>query len=239
MSNNNLILVSGEAVSGKSYCLHDLVDPTGVMYLNCESNKMLPFKSSFDEYNIVDPWQVHEAIVHAETMPHIHTIVIDSLTYLMDQFESQYVLNASNTMKAWGDFAQFFKVMMQQHIASSTKNIIVLAHTLSTLNEQKMEMETKVPIKGSVKNNGVESYFSTVISTKIMTIPSLEKFDSDLLTISEDDELDGVKYCFQTRLTKQTINEKIRSPVNMWDRKETYIDNNLQNVIQRLHEFYM
>jgi len=236
--NDNLILVSGETATGKSYCLRNLDDPTGVMYLNCESNKKLPFKSSFQEFNIIDPWQVHEAMAHAETMPDVHTIVVDSLTYLMDQFESQYVLPATNTMTAWGEFAQFFKVMMQQHVANSTKNVIFLAHTLSTLNEQKMEMETKVPVKGALKNNGIESYFSTVISTKTMTNVSLEKYSSDLLTYTEDEKELGMKYVFQTRLTKQTLNEKIRSPGLMWSKDEIYIDNDLQNVIQKLHDFY-
>ena len=236
--NDNLILVSGETATGKSYCLRNLDDPTGVMYLNCESNKKLPFKSSFQEFNIIDPWQVHEAMAHAETMPDVHTIVVDSLTYLMDQFESQYVLPATNTMTAWGEFAQFFKVMMQQHVANSTKNVIFLAHTLSTLNEQKMEMETKVPVKGALKNNGIESYFSTVISTKTMTNASLEKYSSDLLTYTEDEKELGMKYVFQTRLTKQTLNEKIRSPGLMWSKDEIYIDNDLQNVIQKLHDFY-
>ena len=41
----------------------------------------------------------------AETMPKIHTIVIDTLTYLLDMYESLYVLNSTNGMKAWGDFA--------------------------------------------------------------------------------------------------------------------------------------
>ena len=237
--NNNLILVSGEAVTGKSYCLRNLIDPTGVMYLNCESNKKLPFKSSFQEFNIIDPWQVHEAIIHAESMPDVHTIVIDSLTFLMDQFETQYVLPAANTMKAWGDFAQFFKVMLQQHVANSTKNVIFLAHTLSILNEQKMEIETRVPIKGSLKNNGIEAYFSTVISTKTMTNINLEKYKSPLLTYTEDEKELGMKYVFQTRLTKETLNEKIRSAGLMWTKEETFIDNDLQHAIQRSHDFYM
>jgi len=236
--NDNLILVSGETATGKSYCLRNLDDPTGVMYLNCESNKKLPFKADFQEANVVDPWQVPDCFAQAETMPDIHTIVVDSLTYLMDQFESQYVLTSNNKMTAWGDFAQFFKVLMQQHVANSTKNVIFLAHTLSTLNEQKMEVETKVPIKGALKNNGIESYFSTVISTKTMTTAALEKYSSDLLTYSEDEKELGMKYVFQTRLTKETLNEKIRSPALMWSRDETYIDNDLQNVIQKLHNFY-
>lgn len=49
---------------------------------------------------ITDPMQIMEAFDAAENMPHIHTIVIDTLTYLLDMYESLYVLNSTNTMKA-------------------------------------------------------------------------------------------------------------------------------------------
>ena len=101
-----------------------------------------------------------------------------------------------------------------------------------------MEMETKIPVKGALKNNGVEAYFSTVISTKVVPLKKLEPYESDLLTITDDDRDQGFKYVFQTRLTKDTTGEKIRAPIGMFDRNETYIDNNVQNVIDRLHQYY-
>ena len=103
----------------------------------------------------LDPLQIQEAFDWAETQSKIHTIVIDSLTYLLDMYESFYVLNSSNTMQAWGQFAQYFKVLMQQYVAKSTKRIIFTAHTSDTLNEGEMVMETKVPVKGALKNNGI------------------------------------------------------------------------------------
>ena len=119
------------------------------------STKKLPFKSKFKQYVITDPLQINEAFDAAESMPEVHTIIVDSLTYLLDMYESLYVLNSANGMKAWGDFAQYFKVLMQQYVARSTKNIIFTAHTADTLNESEMVMETKVPVKGSLKNNGI------------------------------------------------------------------------------------
>lgn len=98
--NDHLVLISGKAATGKSASLMFITDPKGVMYLNCESGKKLPFKSKFEEYTITDPMQVTEALEAAEGMAHIHTIVIDSLTYLMDMYESVYVLGSANTMKA-------------------------------------------------------------------------------------------------------------------------------------------
>ena len=46
------------------------------------------------------------------------------------------------------------------------------------------------------------------------------------------------KYCFQTKLTRETVGERIRGPMGMWDTNETFIDNNIQLVMNRLHEYY-
>ena len=127
---------------------------------------------------------------------------------------------------------------MQQYVAKSTKNVIVLAHTKQVMNDAEMVLETKVPVKGALNNNGIESYFSTVISCKKMPLNKLKDFASDMLTITEEEEMLGYKHVFQTRLTKDTVNERMRSSMGMWNIKETYIDNNAQLVIDKLHQFY-
>jgi len=173
-------------------------------------------------------------------MKEVHTIVIDSLTYLMDMYESTKVLNSTNTMQAWGQYAQYMKILMSQVVAKSTKNVVFLAHTSDVLNEAEMVNETMVKVKGSLMNQGIESFFTCVISTKKVAMLKLEDkiAKSPLLKATQDNKDDGFKYVFQTRLTKETVNERIRSPMGMWSRNETYIDNNLQNVINRLHEYY-
>ena len=98
--NDNLVLIAGKSTTGKSFCLKDMKDPEGVMYLNCEAGKKLPFKSKFKQFIITDPLQVYEAFDAAENMPDVHTIVVDTLTYLMDMYESLYVYNAANGQKA-------------------------------------------------------------------------------------------------------------------------------------------
>jgi len=237
MIKDNLILISGKSATGKSLSLMSLDDPGGVIYLNCEGKK-LPFKSGFREYIVTDPMQIYSAMDKANSMDDVHTIAIDSVTYLMDMYETMYVLKATNTMKAWGDFSQYFKRLIFKHVAGSQKNIIFTAHTLDQLNETEMVMETYVPIKGALKNNGIESYFSTVISSKKVPIKMLESMESPLLTITEEEEMLGYKHVYQTKLTKATVNERIRSPLKMWDVSETFIDNNAQNVIDKLHSYY-
>lgn len=236
--NDNLILLCGKSATGKSASLMGLKNPEGVMYLNCEAGKKLPFRSRFKEYVVTDPLQINEAFAAAEGMPDVHTIVIDSLTYLMDMYESIYVINSANTMKAWGDFAQYFKTMMQQFVAKSTKNVIFIAHTKSDLNESEMVMETYVPVKGSVKNNGVESYFSTIIASKKVPLKILKDYQSSLLNITPEEEALGFKYVFQTKLTKDTVSERLRGPLGLFDTSETFTDNNMQLILDRLHHYY-
>lgn len=236
--NDHLVLLCGKSATGKSASLMNLKNSEGVMYLNCESGKRLPFKTKFKQYTITDPIQVFEGFTAAESMENIHTIVIDSLTYLLDMYESVYVLKSSNTMKAWSDFAQYFKELMQQYVAKSSKNVIFIAHTQDTMNDSEMVMETKVPVKGALKSQGIESYFSVVIASKKVRVKDLKDYGSPLLTITAEEEALGYKYVFQTKLTKETVNERLRGPLGLWETKETYIDNNMQLVLNRLHEYY-
>ena len=237
-TNDNLILIVGKSATGKSASLMGLENPEGVWYANCESGKKLPFRSKFKEFVITDPLQLYELFTVAETKPEVHTIIIDTSTYLMDMYESLYVVGAKNTMQAWGEYGQYFKNLMQQYVAKSTKNVIFLAHAADELNQGEMVVETKVPVKGSLKNNGIESFFSQVIATKKIPIKQLKEYSNDMLNITQEDEALGYKHVFQTRLTKDTVGERLRGPMGLFDTKETFIDNNAQLVLDRLHEYY-
>lgn len=245
MSNNRLVLIGGKSATGKSASLMNLRNPEGVMYLNCENNKDLPFPAKFMKgrdgkpgFNITDPMQVYEAFAKAEELPDCHTIIVDTLTYLMDMYETQYVLPSTNTMKMWGEYAQYFKRLMSQYVANSTKNVVFLGHTMDQLNESEMVSEVLVKVKGSLMNQGIESYFSTVLSSKKMSLNKLDKYSSDLLNVSPEEEALGFKYVYQTKLTKETVNERMRSPLGMWTTGETFIDNDIQQVIDRLNTYY-
>lgn len=236
--NDKLVLVCGKSTTGKSSSLMNLDNPEGVIYLNCEAGKKLPFRSEFKEIIITDPLKVESIFEQAESIEACHTIVVDSLNYLMDMFESQYVLTAQDTRSAWSEYSQYFKRLMQHHVARSTKNVVFLAHTKDELNETEMVRETTVPIKGALKNQGIESYFSTVVGTKKVSVDDLDDYQNDLLNITPQEEALGFKHVYQTLLTKETRNERIRAPMQMWDQQETFIDNDLQAVFNRLNSFY-
>jgi len=237
--NDQLVLIGGESAAGKSASLRNIRNQERWMYLNTEAGKRLPFKNAFQTFRITDPWQVHEAFDHAiANRDQFDGIVIDTLTFLMDMMETQYVLGAANTQKAWGDFAQFFKVLMQEKVAAFGKPVLILAHVRSDLDEKAMEMRTQVPIKGSLKNNGIEAYFSTVVTAKKVSIKDLADYGSEMLHITEEDEELGYKHVFQTRLTKTTVGERIRSPMGMFSKKETFVDNDAQILLDHLKEYY-
>lgn len=237
--NDQLVLIGGYSASGKSASFRNWRNPEKTIYLNTEAGKRLPFRSSFIEKRISDPYQVLDAFDYCIANPDFsNAMLIDSLTFLMDMYETQYVLNATNTMKAWSDFAQYFKDMMQRRVVDYGKPVVFTAHVFDSLDEKNMEMKTAVPIKGSLKNNGIEAYFSTVVACKKMSIKDLEPYGSDLLNITEMERELGFKYCFQTNLTSKTLGERIRSPMGMFSKEETFMDNDAQMLMDRLTEFY-
>jgi hypothetical protein len=238
VDNPQLVLIGGESGSGKSASLRNIRDQGDWLYLNCEAGKRLPFRNDFQSFTITDPYQVYEAFDHGTDNADVKGIIIDTATFLMDMFESQFIIGNPNTQKAWGDYAQFFKNLMQQYVAKFAKPTVILAHILPKLDEAAMEMKTSVPVKGSLKNQGIEAFFSTVVNAKKVQLKELEKYSSGLLHISEDEQELGFKHVYQTRLTKGTIGERIRSPMGMFSREQTFIDNDAQALIDHLGKFY-
>jgi hypothetical protein len=245
MMNDQLVLIVGESGTGKSASLMNIRDQPDWMYLGTEAGKRLPFANNFERHIITDPYQVHEAFDYAAGLlegvdkpENNKGIICDSLTFLMDMFETNYVLNAANTMTAWGAYQQFFKILLQQKVAGYGKPVIFTAHVKEELNEKTAEMKTSVPIKGALKGNGVEAYFSTVVATKKVELKLLESYENDLLIITDDDRDLGYKHVFQTRPTKNTTGERIRSPIGMFSRRQTYMDNDAQLLLDHLHRYY-
>ena len=127
---------------------------------------------------------------------------------------------------------------MQYYVAKSTKNVIFTAHTLATLNETEHVMEKKVPVKGALKGTGIESYFSVIVTAKKVPISLLENYKNPYLHLTPDEEAIGIKHVFQTRPTKTTTGERIRSPMGMFSKEQTYIDNDCQLLLDYLTKFY-
>ena len=185
----HLILLVGKSTAGKSYSLRNLRNPEGVLFLNCEAGKNLPFQSKFKEVIVTDP-RVEitgegSFLRQASNNPNkIHTVVIDSLTFLMQMYETKYAGEYSNSMRFWGDYGKFFTSLVNQEIPILLKagiNVIIIAHSSDVLNEKEMVTEVKVKLKGSIMNTGVEAYFNDIIAAKVVPLDKLKEYQNDML----------------------------------------------------------
>lgn len=238
--NPHSLLVSGESGTGKSMSLYEMRDRTDVLYLNCEGGKPLPFKNKFKNKVVTDPEDIIlmlEFLADDETKNPYNFIVIDTISFMMDMFETIHVLPARDTQKMWGQYAQFFKRLINE--SSKVDSFFIhLGHLQRELDEEAGMFRTSVPVKGALAKKGLEAYFTTVINVSKETVKDLQKTSNSLLNITEEDEELGYKHVFQTRTTKKTLGDRIRSPMGMWNKDELYIDNNLVPVIKRLIQYY-
>lgn len=235
-ANRHIALVMAPPSSGKTTSLRNLRNPERVVYLNTD-RKNLPFKSKFINAYINDPLDILNYLDEIKDSSEVDTVIIDTITFLMDMFETQYVVDAPNTQTAWGQYAQFYKQVIDKAL-SMNKTVIFLAHEKKVMNDSEMVLETKVPVKGSVGHTGVEANFEIVLSAKKIPTTKLEYLGKTPLLVEDDPEELGIHYVFQTKLTKQTVNEKMRSPLGLWKKEELYINNDIQLVIDRLNEYY-
>ena len=156
ISNRRIALIMGPPAHGKSMSLRNLRNPERKVVFNTD-RKALPFKSEFVNVHINDPYEILTYMDEIAAQPDdvVDTIIIDTITFLMDMFETKYVVNAVNTQAMWGQYAQFYKQVIDKALAMD-KNVIFLAHEKKVMNSDEMVLETKVPVKGSVGATGVK-----------------------------------------------------------------------------------
>lgn len=236
--NDNLILIGGVSGVGKSASLRTLKNQEGVLYLNCESGKKLPFRNQFIKKTITDPYQIYEGFNWAEEQSDVHTIVIDSLSFLMDMFVSVHVMGSADTRAQWQAYSEYFKTLMQQYVAKSTKNVIFITHVDETLDEEKGIRVEQAVIKGGLKGTGIEAFFSLNVTARTVPVKTLEGAPTEYLTITDEDRDLGYKHVFQVRKTKETTGSRIRGPMGLFPSNVVYTDNDVQMLLDVVHEFY-
>ncbi len=237
--NKNIVLLMGKPNTGKTSSLRNL-DQSSMVYLNADL-KEPPFRDRFlSSVEIADAKDVVTYIEQIEEEAAATGAVLDTITFLMQMFERQYVAPFAGTktgQSAWGDYGNFYREFIHA-IKSGTKDYAILAHEDEALNEQAMTMESRVPVKGAVGKVGVEADFTTILRTMQIPVSKLKGHENDLLNITDAEKEDGVKYVFTTRITKETAGGKMRSAMGLWKREELYIDNDLDLVFKRLREYY-
>ena len=232
--------------------LRNLKDPEGVFYISTEVNKPLPFPDKFTKPKVplTDPKALLDWIPQIDANPNIHTVVLDSLTFLMNMFETKYVLTKTSvtkngvvkdTLAGWSDYAEYFKQLFLEHIAKSPKNWIIIAH-----NEKEAlpngQLSYKVIVKGSVSKQTVESYFSLVFYARRISLDEIETLeiqpDPKYFTITPREKKLNVKHVIQCDVTEEFANSKIRNPIGCFDESQIFFDSDIQLVIDHLNEYY-
>lgn len=237
--NKNVIMIMGKPNTGKSTSLRNM-DQESMIYLNADL-KELPFADRFmSSVEIADANDVLGFIQDIEAEEGVTGAVLDTVTFLMQMFERQYVAPFAGTktgQSAWGDYGNFYRNFIHA-IKAGSKSYVIMAHEDESLNEQSAMMESRVPVKGAVGKVGVEADFTTILRSMQIPVKKLEGFENDLLHITDEEREDGVKYVFQTRITKESAGAKMRSAMGLWSRNELYIDNDVKQVFDRLNKFY-
>lgn len=237
--NKKVLMIMGKPNTGKSSSLRNM-NQESMVYLNTDL-KDVPFRDRFmANVEVADARDILHFISEVENNPEVTGVALDTLTFLMQMYERQYVVPYAGTKSgqtAWGDYGNFYREFIHA-IKSGSKNYVIMAHEDESLNEQAGVMESRVPIKGAVGKVGVEADFTTILRTMQIPVKKLEGYENDLLHITDEEREDGVKYVFTTRVSKETAGGKMRSAMGLWNRNELYIDNDVAQVFKRLEEFY-
>jgi len=234
-----IVFLSGRSDTGKSSALRNLRNPEGVLYLNFES-KMLPFKHNFVEKKVTDPYSLHtitDKLIETGT-DKFHTLVVDSITACMALYATKYIgKDCPNKMAAWGDYGSFYDKWSKQQLPYLKQQVIVLAHVDYVEEPGGLDGYFQAVVQGRLQRIGLEADFGLVVNTAIVAVEKLKEFKNSNLNITEDDEIEEFKHVLQTRKTLETKDTKIRSPLGMWDKNETYIDSDVQIVLDKLETY--
>ncbi len=226
MRNKKVVLILGPSSSGKTYSIKKLINNHGdkVAYINLDGKTNLGFRGKALIAKFItpeDPLDVNPGVRALEEDPNIEYIVIDTLSFYLDQLEQKHVIFEHDSQGAWGKtYAAQIKSLLHFANNISKKNWIFLSHT------QEGELKnfvtpTKAYAKGAVGRLGIEAYFDTVLYTSI--------FDDETAK-------DGIGYRFQTRKTKETKGLSVKSPEDMFPSIYTE-DNDIQKVFDIIDNY--
>lgn len=244
------VLICGFPASGKTTSLMYIKEPKSVYYLGCEFGKHLPFPNpGFTVRALDDPDKLLPGFQVISKKPEIKTIVIDSLTYWLEQVECKYVMAKdapSRGYDKWTDYKRcYFDLITKGFMINEHQDLIVMAHNIRE--EVNGVVTTRVAVRGELKRLEVESLWDYVIYCERKPVEELEEFHNKYLKITPREKRLGYKFVFKV-LPYGKDQERIRSPHLMWDIyedketgeyvDETYIDANINYIKERWVDYY-
>jgi len=224
--NKKVVLVLGPSGTGKTRSLKRMINEQGdkMAYVNLDGKTNLGFKGKGKIAKFItpaDPLEVNPGVRAMDELPEIEYIVIDTLSFYLDQLEQKHVIFEHDSQGAWGKtYAAEVKSLLHFANNVSKKSWIFLSHT------QEGELKnfvtpTKAYAKGAVGRLGVEAYFDTVLYTSI--------FD-------DDEAEDGIGYRFQVKKTKETKGLSVKSPEDMFPSPYTE-DNDILKIFDTIDNY--
>lgn len=204
--NKKVVLILGPSGTGKTRSMKNLIEVAGskIAYINLDGKTRLGFKGKSKIGKFItpaDPLEVNQGIRSIEEDADIEYIIIDTLSFYLDQIEQKHVIFEHDSQGAWGRaYAASTKDLLHFANNVSKKSWIFMSHTQEGETKNFMT-PTKAYAKGAVGRLGVEAYFDIVLYTNI--------YDNE-------DAEDGMGYRFQTKKTKETKGLSVKSPEGMF-----------------------
>lgn len=203
-------------------------------------DKPLPFKKP-ENMQVKVPPTPRDVLAYLEqaiASDKISIITLDTMTQMASDYVNEYVTNSDDGFAAWGELKKYLTDIVTA-VKRSPKPIIMMAHEQATLNEATGIVDQSAPFQGGFAKIGLEASFTTIVGCRVIQPSKLEdRHLNDLLVVTEQEEIEDMKYVFQTRLTRDTRGCKYRSPMGVFAPNELYIDNDAVLVMQRLNEFH-
>lgn len=236
------ILLLGQSTGGKSVMVGDIPEPEGVMCFHSEDKKS-PIDAPYLMVNVSEaPASVLDIIEEIVTnggvyrfpdgdeQP-IHTVLIDSLSFLYDKIETFIV----PSMTGYNGWDYYRKVLST--IAGLCKkagiNLICTTHLQAVTNEQDQVTEYKAAVKGSMKNLSVEAFFDTILYVGRAPLEDLiPEYMNEYFVPNKLERRNGIKYYCLTSITSDIDNMRIRSIPGMFAEDQLFVNNSMNTIIQ-------
>jgi len=219
IENKKIIMIIGETGSGKTTSLRNMpLEKT--VYIDVDRKSIKSFKGmeKFKDWiklDFVD--HLMPGLQMLEDDDECEYIVIDTLSFLLDLYATQKIDTAEDTRAAWGDYKRFYKELIN-HVKTSKKSYIFMAHPKTIYNEMEMEQKTFAYAQGSIAGK-MEGDFAVVLYTrKYLNQDGLPAFG------------------FSTNVTKETIHTSVKTPFGMFD-EPVLADNDIMEVFRAIEEY--
>lgn len=230
MANSFLFCICGEAGSGKSTGLAHIKNQHKWLYLNCETNKALPFPHTFQERTIVNPLELATWLAKAVASPKIEGIIIDTLTGWLSALETS-CNRRFDGYEVWNEYKREVLKVFQDCLAKCEKPVFILTHVKQTTN-MRGRPTMQIPVQGSLRDLKIENFFTNILYSDVLDAEDVSEYKNPYLVPDEDDE--ETYYVYQTRKCSSGLGANVRSTKTLWTKDETFIANNCQVVLDKM-----